>query len=658
MLMKFLIKELLLIIYFFSQVFLLNANNQNTNKTNISNSSTFESNSFSGLELCDSIFNLLKDNKLNPKAQNLISGGENNFPYNIIIEKNTLNDNNSLVIIFEIIDFYKNKELCLEIINAIYKKDLNISFLISYADNQNIFYPGMVNPSQVFLNSKNNFSALLLNFSKNKNEIISGGFGKITPMWMLKTLNEAYLKENISNNIGSFYLSLLSKLSFYKTTTLSTYLMNDIPSLAASFDINTCSKENIINIISSFADLFFNESSKENDYHYLMFSIFRKEIWLSESRIIKLMLLFVFFNLLFIFSLGFINTNLKNQAWLEIKNNLYAILSIIILSLLGSIVGDFIYKLFFPMKIDSTLIIERPFSIAILQMSISILFVSFFFLAEMLFKKRYITPKSIDFLILLTTFFNQFFFSLIDISLFPMFLGIFILSILSITVKKNWIHMIIFLLMILPFFPLTFNIYENSNPSSLYFYLYQRFDYKIYISLILMPIFLEWYRIINAIKKHFPKKWLFLIITISVYSIEIIIMIILNFTVFNKNTSNLSSFNKNNYIPSTNNISLSITDEKIFDETIRTLNISSKKQAEYISLQVIGKDSNPVLYSSNDYISSSTKSSVFSVPAYPPKNLIITYGTDTNLSEIKVELVYKENNKFYIENISQEAGEK
>lgn len=656
--MKFYTKVLFLILYMYSHIFVLHANSQtvaNINEDHVS---------YSGIELCNSIFYLFKQNDLNPKTQNLISSGENILPYNIIIEKKSKSNNNSLVIILKIEDVYYNQELTLNLIKSIYNKHENISFIITYSDNQSFFYKGMVNGSQAYLsliNKNENFNVLLIELDKNKNEIISGGFGRTSPLWMVKNLNSAYLDENIKNNIGKFHLSLISKSQFYKVTPLATYLLNEIPSICANFDINSTSNQQIINVISNFVDSYFNESDTlhiQNDVHYLYFNLFNKQIWLSENTIVKIMLILVFSSLIIVFSIGFINSNLKRQAWLEIKNNLYAIVSIFLLSFIGSLVGHFIFKLIYNSKQSISMVVTRPFSIAILQLSISILFVSFFFLAEMFYKKKYINPDSIDFLIMISTFTNQFLFCLIDISLFPIFLIIFLLSILSVIVKKNWIHMIIFLSMIFTFFPLLFKIYFNSDSSALYLYLYNKWFYNIYFSLILMPIFLVWYRIIHAIKKHFPKRWLFLTITISVYSIEILTMILLNFTIFNKKPSQLTKISRNEYIESKNNIILNVSDEKIFEDTIRTLNIETTHQPEYISIQVQGKDSNPVLFSDNEFISDSPTSSVFRMPTNPPKNLKITYGTDTNLSKINVELVYKLNDKLYIETVTHQVGEK
>ena len=99
------------------------------------------------------------------------------------------------------------------------------------------------------------------------------------------------------------------------------------------------------------------------------------------------------------------------------------------------------------------------------------------------------------------------------------------------------------------------------------------------------------------------------------------------------------------------NISLTYTDKKVFSDIIRSIQIKTKVQPEYISVKVNNKDNsiNPILYSDNDYVMEASGNAVFTIPLTPPTGLEFTYGTANRDQTITVELIYysQEENCYY-----------
>ena len=132
---------------FYSQILFAN-NKINSNKNIV------------GVELCDSVFNILKKEKLNPKTQSLLISGENNFPYNIILEKDSSIQNESidtknLIIQICMEDFFVAQQEITDICKLIKRSNFsfNIIVAITYGDNQIINKSNKIQGTDVFIKS-------------------------------------------------------------------------------------------------------------------------------------------------------------------------------------------------------------------------------------------------------------------------------------------------------------------------------------------------------------------------------------------------------------------------------------------------------------------------------------------------------------------------
>ena len=114
---------------------------------------------------------------------------------------------------------------------------------------------------------------------------------------------------------------------------------------------------------------------------------------------------------------------------------------------------------------------------------------------------------------MITTILNLLVFSIIDISLFPIFLSITLLSIISVILKRNWTHIILFIFMIITFVPYVFTMYTYADSQVLrQFFMHSNLT-CFFLPLILLPLYLMLLRIFTAVRKRFTKKRVFFLLT-------------------------------------------------------------------------------------------------------------------------------------------------
>ena len=95
------------------------------------------------------------------------------------------------------------------------------------------------------------------------------------------------------------------------------------------------------------------------------------------------------------------------------------------------------------------------------------------------------------------------------------------------------------------------------------------------------------------------------------------------------------------------NIFISYSDETLFEDTVRTLNIEFTQQPVQCDITVTS-DYKPILYSNNEYNSSSLTSSSFAIPYYPPKKMTFEYGTNSKESFITINAIFEKSDYNYI----------
>ena len=591
-----------------------------------------------GTALCNKIFEYLEEKDFAPQVQPLIANGTNNLPYNIIVsfhDKDTKTRNN-LILFFETSDFEDRLESLNTILSHLKTKDFNSTLVLSYGNRINIPRQNFIYGAQTFTDSLDSTvinSAYLFNLNAEKNFIITGAENSHSPSWMLKDLFDAYSNAKMTEGLPLYFISQVQAFNYTQDKAFLSFIHSEIPCIRADIKENDKAQEVILNCIDSYEKSRFELS----DSHTFMFRIFGKRVWFSEMHIIRAMIVILILSLMLVFYAGFINKNLRKEFWQEISNNWYVVPVIYLISLAGFFAGKGIYSLFYHQGSSNFTV----FGFIILQICISTLLVSLFFMINLSLLKKY-TTRSLDFILVVLSFINQFVFSMTDISLFPIFMIIFIISVISLVFRRNWIHIILFVFLILPFIPYVNAVFRYSQLQELHQNLLTSRVCPFLITMVLLPVYLMWLRILNAVKKRHPKKRIYALIMSCTYIFIIIALLSINKIFYSKNNnlqdSSLVVISNNNF---DEDLSLAYRDKAVFSDIIRNVTISSGSAPVYTCLKILSKDNElPVLYSENDFIKHQDNTVTFDLPLYPPQKLEFNYGSKNTAQIIQAEAIF------------------
>lgn len=606
-----------------------------------------------GINLCNAFYSFLKENNTNPLIQTLVSSGENNFPYNIYISNNDnfsnlSTQNDKLIFSFKIEEAWQHKDLILNLQEKLSSLPIKSTILFLYETSDSFPDYHSINSCNVYLNSidlNDNNIVYNITFNQTENTIIPGTKGYNSPSWMVYQVYNALFSSQINFKFPFIFISQLSKFRFDSDKILSTFLQNEVSAITINFNTENLDSTKINSALDYLIQDFENSKNTECDYHSLMIKFGDKSFWLSEINIIKIFIFIVLISLGFIFILGYINIQLKNDSWIQLKKNWYTLIIIFLISIAAGYLG----KQFYILVNGSNLSGKSAYGLILTQIIFTLTLLAVFFFLEIFIHKPKYTGKSIDLLILLITFINQFIFCIVDISLFPIFMVVCIFSILSLIFNKNWSHIILFVLMIIFTFIYATALIQNSNTDELkYFFLTQN-QLPLVLGLILMPVYLMLFRIFIEIQKNFTSKKIPLIIMGSSYLVLIISLILANSLFYSK-------FNKYDILPQIINIdnaqqeyTIKYTDKLIFNELIRSIELESEKEPVLIQISIEGQESVPVLYSEYDFTIKTNKTAVFDIPVYPGKKVHFSYGSNGLKEIITSKVIYKsENDSQYI----------
>lgn len=602
--------------------------------------------------LSNSVYKSLKKSGFSVKTQSLILSGENNFPYNILLEhKADEISGKNLIILFYQEDFQKNSREITESLSQILaqKYDFNITVLFSYGDNQRIEKQGMVYGNRAFISSLNtneDYTVIILDLNHRKNTVIANSQGYTAPSWLIKNEFNSLLQAQLNANIPKLYISQLFHFDFFYERILSDFFKEDIPALQVCLQDNDESRQKLQKILLTSVDLYSKTQVRNWDHHFLMVKIFGRYINLTESATLKIIILIIFLWLLFIFTFIFINVNQKRFAWQRVKKIIYvAPLSFFII-----VASFFIGKTIFGLLPGNPTYAGKIYTLLSIQFICTILLISLLFLFVLL-SNQVFEARSVDYLILLSSFINQSLFILVDISLFPIFMLICSLSLLTLLIKKNNLHIIIFVLMILSYIPYAHYMVLYADLSSLYSFLTTNKLVPFTFALILNPLMLVYFRILTFIKAQ-SKKFSKQLTGVIAANLSIIITVIVISLV------RIPQLNKNRAVPVANEFSrtrndliqVTYTDKPVFDDIIRTIKISIERPVIQCDVTITSQNGNPILYTDNEYEAISQKAAFFKIPDNPPQEMTFSYGTNHNACLINVTAIFAtpEYNKYQI----------
>lgn len=610
---------------------------------------------FSQTSLSNTVYSFLKNNNCNPKTQSLVSSQNNLLPYNISVDypaKNTLsttlfNNKENFYIIFNQEDVVNNFDVFIPFFNHLKTAsyDFNISLNFVYGEKQVLSKTGIIYGSEVFLNYVNTneeSTALIVNFDSDYSQIITASNGITAPSWLIKNEHDVFYQNNESAKLPLYYISQLYSYKFYKNRQLDSFFQTGIPTLLINLNRENKNYEQKAKILIDSLDAYSQTPERIWDQHFLLFNFLGRYLRLSEANTVRIIIFLLLTFLLFIALLGFINTNLQKDAWEKIKKIWYVVpitFSIVVLSC-------FLGKVSFSLLINLASLSGRLYLMFGLELFFAFLLTTVYFIIQIIFNKQF-KPRSIDFVLVITIVINQVIFMFFDISLFPVFMVLGILSVIALRVKNNITHIILLLLMVIPIAIYSHSLTTIYNINELFNYLYHNNFSVIFMSLVLYPLFLLYFRILFAFEEYFNnRKTLFIGggITLGIAFCAILLIGTIRTNQVNKTlidkTISYSQMEMNSSI-----IKIDYSDKQVFDDTIRMLHINFEKPCHECDIRITSPFGNPILYSSDDYAALSNNEAIFLIPNDPPQKLKFSYGTDNGPQTITVTAIYSNSQK-------------
>lgn len=600
----------------------------------------------SGIELCNEVHSFLKKSGFSPESQSLVISGENTFPYNIIVrispEQNTSPENILLVFFQE--DIPKNQLLIRESLKKIQEAHypFSVTALFAYGERQILEKSDMIYGTEIFLESINtnlSYTAVIFDLESKENIVETTANGLSSPPQLIKNSMNLYKTYGIGNKLPPFILSQISSYDFISTSVLGNFFDYNIPSIKLSLgDIPEEKKAATAgNIITGTVSLLSKDSDISWEHHFLIIKLFGSYHIISEIIILHIVIPTIFIWILFIFLLIFVNRRLKKHTWYTIGNIWWSVPVTYVIIVTGFFISGIFFNNVFPNASPAWKIYGR----FLFQISIS-LFISLSFYLVILTLNYRFDERAVDYLIVISCFINQSLFILADISLSPIFIIICLLSLLALTVKNNALHIAVFLLMILPLIPYSHRMITASNLKDMSFYIEKSKGLLIVVPLVLYPVHIVLFRILTSVRSHTKSIKFLLLSTILTFSLIIISLTSLSLI-------RTKSLNHQQYVRPTVSmsalgnklISLSVSDKNVFDDIIRTINVSLKQDCLLCDIIIYSDTMNPILYSDNDFSTINVNTARFRIPNNPPEKMSFSYGTQKGPSRITVSAVIK-----------------
>ena len=598
----------------------------------------------SGAQLCSQVHYFLKKNGFSPYSQNLIASGENIFPYNIIVtfsaEQNSTPEN--LLLVFFQEDVLKNQEIIKNTLKSIQEEHypFTITALFAYGEKHKLEKNDMIYGTRVFLESLSSnlsYTAVIFDLESRENSIQTTAAGLSSPPQLIKYAFNLYQANGMGKNLPVFILSQLSSYNFISSRILSGFFEAEIPAIELSMgdladEIKTDTAEKVI---CGFVKLFSRSSDSSWDHHFMIIKLFQSYHIISERFILKTVVPVIFLWLMFIFILIFVNRRMKRHTWSTIGKIWWSVPLTYLIMVLVFLVSGFLFRTMF----QNSSYAAKIYGQLIVQIILSLLFTLSFYLLILTWNYNF-NERAIDYLLVISCFINQSVFIMADISLSPIFIIICLLSLLALTVKNNYLHIAVFLLMIVPLIPYTHRMIDYADLKMLSAYLSQSKGIVIVIPLVLYPVYIVLFRIFTSIRSSSKKFKSVIISTCSAF-------VIISFSLIILGLVRTASLNKEQVqqkeiavSPLGNElITISVSNQNVFDDIIRTVDVSLKKKCLLCDILITSEDVNPVLYSENDYTNPSASTARFRLPDNPPQEMTFKYGAAKGPSKITVSAV-------------------
>ncbi len=636
--------------------------------------------------LSDTIFNTLYENGMNPTRQLLDSSLSENFPYNIVISHNSNTETDQqkkLVIVFPQSEklYYDN---IFQLVSNI--KENNITYPIdilftandlesvqNFSRNSEIMYnpSGSLTYIQSLFETKNIASIIIM--PENRGTISSDSFkfslfperveltpggisitgeSYISPLSFFSTIINSFAKQDIPYTIKGYFLTLYQLGLIADDYIIGAWLENEIPSV--SITLNESNTKNVFFMLDSLLEEYPSIDFSNQDTNYSFLQLFSQTFFITEKMLLTLVVLVSATVLFGFFNFSFIKGRHKHVHKKELIKTWYIIPAMILST------GFF---LFIAQKLVIGIIpYESGFVVLsfILKIVFAVLFLMLFSFLQYVVRVP-LTGFIYAYTLSLSSAFNIIIFSIVEITLAPLFIGQYIVVQISQRMRRIVPIMLCLIFMTLPYFPLVFNIVHVNSILNVESIMNADIGMNMLLAFFMLPFQLMVIRILTRLKlwgmrlktnkQKIVKESLFVVCLITlIFTITVIASQIYESADSEESTKNVEI---------SETLHVSNSKKYQFENTLQTIEIVSDYTVVRYVIELKTQNALPIFDANYPYdILSKPFTAIFNLDDYPPNPLKVDFttqndnsiicaitawvNTDTGIKKIYKELVIQE----------------
>ena len=565
---------------------------------------------------CDFLYSQFLNDGYNPKQQYLENTDSSEFPYNILLKSNDKSSGYVLISIEDASSVVKELEDISQFANV-----------ICTANDNSIIFPDYAAGTETAITNLNleNVQTPVLYLSINKKNdrywtLTPGSKGLLSPSYTFLKIKKALEKENIHSYIENGSLALY-KINLAKSNPImQTLLANGYPAIKLNFQ--TSNKEKLVSVVKNFVQDYDINNPKNQEVNYDSASIFSFSFIISESTLTIIFLSVAAFSLFSICVFSFMFGRKKTMHKKTMLKYWYIAPLFLLIALFCLTLSQMLTKWIFPVWSF------YPQYALIIKFIFTFVFFSLFYIL----RKGLRIPSRLfvySYLLNIISFVNLFVFSALDLPFLLIFGLEYILIYISQGFKKTSLLLISTILLILPFIPTLYGVFNNSDFSSLMYLVDGNFFINLILSLFILPFTFMVMRIILSFKKriYVKRQIIKLLILILIFVILLITTICIN--------KNL----KDNKILSTESVEFVSTDKDLASFSLSSTNsigfsdnkliINSIENVIYYEIKIFSDFPFPI-YSANFPFSffETQNAAQFNLAENPPKNFTLDFLTE------------------------------
>lgn len=441
--------------------------------------------------------NYLRNREFNVRKNEMVPPFIGKFPYNLTIEipaqdRPELNLKKqpaikTVIFAFTQDFFVSNPEFICQVIENTTASQLpyNCTILISADDEKFILEDDNSTPcpSEYYANSlyetDSTCAFVIYDEEYYPSKIDSIGEGQISPMWIVRSIEHAFIKNQKTISVQNGILYNYKRSLFKENRRLGAFKKNEI--VSAAFPLGHETKD--LNILDSLQEELIEQRNSSENRHYNQISIGTLSLWINEPL---LTLIYITFAVIVLISLCFssFKDSGKNNAVLKDLSRTWFLFPAYIF--LCTILFTVSQNIFIPLQNSLSLYfcLKTGFTILVL-FALSYL--------QIFFKLR-ISLSAISFLNIILCAVNIFIFAFLDLSLMFVFILEYMIVFFSEKSNSKIITLLSLALMIIPLLQPATNLYMNTDHSLYGDFIHAGIRGNLFFSLLLVPFVFQWIR--------------------------------------------------------------------------------------------------------------------------------------------------------------------